>query len=930
MKTKLLLLSVSFALLWMVFSGFSPQDENPRWSLHPTTRINTEPVGTYSALPEDNSWQEQNVPRDVITPQGTFSVGANVAVFPTGTITQSEVPITRHPTNPYIIFASANTYPAATSTTISTGSFVSLNGGVTWTGNNSPINNFGDPAPMIDRNGRFLISYITSTGSMGASYSVDNGTTWSPTVTFPGATTAADKNLSATDDDPTSPFYGRSYTVYTEFAGAFANRIVGTFTADGGVTWSAIGVISPPTSAGHHHQGCDVRVGPGGRVYVVWANCTSNGQNSTEDYLGFAYSDNGGVTWLGATNTAVNTNGIRTSDLFNLTANTVRCNGFPRIDVDRTCGPYAGYIYVVMSEKDFAPAVGRADVVLMRSVDQGATWTRVKVNQNAVVSEMEYLPAVRVDETGAVNVSYYSTRNSADDSQAQYFLSRSVDGGATWVDVQISTTLFTPNGISGLAAGYQGDYTGITSGGNGKLYPYWCDNRTGTYKAYTALVDISKSTICEDFACTNNFGSFEGLSTYVEYTGTRYWTRQTPSAYAIGSGSAKFDFWNAASGTNQSLTTYSFNAVGAGQWICFDRAYSPWTVGVDSLIVETSVNEGVTYTAIARLWGSSAAVGGDNSLNTVGVIANFTPTSGAQWAPMAFPLPAGTNKLRLRARSGFGNNLYIDNLCIRGSAVANSIGVVPEAMWVYGYPFILYHDTVRVYKLRADFPTVVADSAKDIIDDNVVVDGLQFNIITNGSYYTKVVHRNTVTIWSNSGLAYTRGGNSHFNFLSPAGQAYANNQKVMQPIIPYYAMFSGEVERDGIIDGSDLLRIENASNNFLTGYIPEDLDGNGFLDGGDAAIAANNANAFVTEIPPPGAGPNPESMNNVTPGLKFEDPDVQRKYEEGLKFVSELNKKNYEVKKKSLSYEEYLQMRRDEYAKLDRERAEYNKLHSGK
>jgi len=930
MKTKLLGISVLFVLTWAVFAGFSPQDESPRWSMHPSTRINIEPVGTYQALPENYDWMDENVPRDVITPQGTFSVGANVAVFPTGTVTQSEVPITRHPTNPYIIFASANTYPVGTATTISTGSFVSTNGGVTWTGNNAPINNFGDPAPMVDKDGRFLISYITSTGSMGASYSTDNGSTFSGTVTFPGASTAADKNLSCTDDDPTSPFYGRSYTVYTEFGGSFVNRIVGTYTTNGGVNWSSISVISPPTSSGHHHQGCDVRTGPGGIVYVVWANCITNGQNSTEDSLGFAYSTNGGVSWLGARNNAINLNGIRTSDLFNLTANTVRCNGFPRIDVDRTCGPFAGYIYVVLSEKRFAPALGRADVILCRSTNQGTSWTRVKVNQNTDTSEMEYLPAVRVDESGGVNVSYYSTRNSADDSQAQYFMSRSTDGGATWVDVQISTTLFTPNGISGLAAGYQGDYTGITSGGNGKLFPYWCDNRTGVYKAYTALVDISKSTICEDFTCTNNFGSFEGLNTYVEYTGTRYWTRQNPSAYAIGTGSAKFDFWNASAGVSQSLTTYSFTAVGSGQWICFDRAYSPWTVGIDSLIVETSANEGLTYTALAKLWGGFNAVGGDNSLNTVGVIGNFTPTSVSQWAPMAFPLPVGTNKLRLRARSGFGNNLYIDNLCIRGSAINNSIGVVPEAMWVYGYPFILYHDTVRVYKLRADFPSVVADSSKATILDNVVVNDLRFNIITNGNYYTKVVHRNTITIWSSSGLAYTRGSNSHFNFLSPAGQAYANNQKVLQPIIPYYGMYSGEVERDGTIDGSDLLRMENAANSFSTGYIPEDLDGNGFLDGGDLAIAFNNAAAFVSEIPPPGAGPAPENMHNVEPGMKFDNDAVQRKYEEGLKFVTDLKKNTPEVKKKSISYQEFLEMKRAEFAKLEKEIAESNKRNSGK
>ena len=38
-------------------------------------------------------------------------------------------------------------------------------------------------------------------------------------------------------------------------------------------------------------------IGPGGVVYVVWAHCVTNGQNSTEDNLGFAKSTDGGVTW---------------------------------------------------------------------------------------------------------------------------------------------------------------------------------------------------------------------------------------------------------------------------------------------------------------------------------------------------------------------------------------------------------------------------------------------------------------------------------------------------------------------------------------------------------------------------------------------------------------------------------------------------------
>ncbi|MEZ4822842.1 MAG: hypothetical protein R2942_10645 [Ignavibacteria bacterium] len=88
--------------------------------------------------------------------------------------------------------------------------------------------------------------------------------------------------MSATDGIPTSDYYGRCYTVYTEFSGAYANRIVSSYSDNGGVTWSSVIPVSPVPSAGHHHQGCDITVDIYGWVRVVWANCTTNGQNSTK------------------------------------------------------------------------------------------------------------------------------------------------------------------------------------------------------------------------------------------------------------------------------------------------------------------------------------------------------------------------------------------------------------------------------------------------------------------------------------------------------------------------------------------------------------------------------------------------------------------------------------------------------------------------
>ncbi|MEZ4822847.1 MAG: hypothetical protein R2942_10670 [Ignavibacteria bacterium] len=53
-------------------------------------------------------------------------------------------------------------------------------------------------------------------------------------------------------------------------------------------------------------------------------------------------------------------------------------NGFPRIATDRTCFSSADDEYVVMAEKNFAPALDAADIVLMKTPDGGSSWTRTR------------------------------------------------------------------------------------------------------------------------------------------------------------------------------------------------------------------------------------------------------------------------------------------------------------------------------------------------------------------------------------------------------------------------------------------------------------------------------------------------------------------------------------------------------------------------
>ncbi len=477
MKLKVQLLMCTLLLVGNVWAQDVPDVvwKAPMSKVYPTGEAYNLPF----AQDQVNYQNPNTTTRVVNTGEELLVLPPNIRPFP-HTATQSEVDAANMTGNGQIVFASWNSFGPSF---WGTGFATSINGGTSWTGNFQMFTpNNGDPAPWVwpagsTWAGRYGMSVISH-----ASFSTNNGVNWSTPVAFsPGGGSAFDKNFSAVDNVTGSPFFGRAYTVWTDFTGASNYKIRISFTTDGGATWSPSTYVSPNTSPGHHHQGCDIKVGIGGTVHVIWANCITNGQNSTEDSLGYARSTDGGVSWVVSRSNAVDMNGIRASNLFN----GIRASGFPRLAIDLTGGSRNGWLYSVAAEKTLAPAGDVSDIVLCRSTDNGNTWTRIKVNQDPSNGRYNYMPAAVVTPDGGLNVSYYDQRNTTG-FVTEYWMSRSLNGGASWTDVAVSDHTFTPAPIPGLAGGYQGDYTGITySSGSGKIYPFWADNSSGIYQVWT-------------------------------------------------------------------------------------------------------------------------------------------------------------------------------------------------------------------------------------------------------------------------------------------------------------------------------------------------------------------------------------------------------------------------------------------------------------
>lgn len=365
------------------------------------------------------------------------------------------------------------------------------------------------------------------------------------------------------------------------------------------------------------------------------------------------------------------------------------------------------------------------------------------------------------------------------------------------------------------------------------------------------LIDLP---LCEDFLSP----TFAPVNWTIDFSGTSYWTRNAASGYATGSGSAKFDFWSASAGTTQSLITLTFGSSVAGDTLKFDYANASYTSAssVDSLIIETSTNGGSSYTQLVRLKsGPADTVGGVTTFKTVAASGSaFTPSTSSQWRTKRYLLPAGTNKVKFRARSGFGNNLYLDNICKTNTILAPvpaTITLAPQGYYDQVTNRLTIRDSVKIYLRNIVAPYTLVDSASALIDSVTMSASVTFTNAMTGNYYVIATGRNYVETWSlDGGSAYTRGSAFSYDFTTAQSQSYGNNSVLKGS---EYCIYNGDVVRNNVVDLNDIVQIYNKSAVFGSGYDINDLNGDRLVNLNDIVLVLNNSSNFVTRVAPAGA-----------------------------------------------------------------------------
>jgi hypothetical protein len=259
-----------------------------------------------------------------------------------------------------------------------------------------------------------------------------------------------DREYLWTDQNPSSPFYGRVYITEAVLDAAG----VGTFdgvglqsTTDGGTTWTAFFSLVDTTELNrgvNHNEYPSLAIQPSGAVVEAWHRGALSGVISTDNKVMAARSTDGGVTF-GANTTIVDVP-VNQSVPFNSNSpGGFRWSDTPNIAAD----PVDGTLYAVWVQYRTANTPASAAVFVSSSTDNGAIWsTPVVAFNNPNPNLFQYFPWVQVSADHMVHLTF-SGGVGNNTTEGQFYV-QSTDRGQTWsAPFQLSDITYAPTGFMG-------------------------------------------------------------------------------------------------------------------------------------------------------------------------------------------------------------------------------------------------------------------------------------------------------------------------------------------------------------------------------------------------------------------------------------------------------------------------------------------------
>ncbi len=156
-------------------------------------------------------------------------------------------------------------------------------------------------------------------------------------------------------------------------------------------------------------------------------------------------------------------------------------------------------------------------------------------------------------------------------------------------------------------------------------------------------------------------------------------------------------------------------------------------------------------------------------------------------------------------------------------------------------------DSILVSLMNASSPTQTIWSGTVLLDVNGMASLILPPSLVGNSYYIKLNHRSSLETWSANPVLISL--ITPYNFSTAADKAYGDNQNEMEPGV--FALFTGDINQDGYIDGFDYPMFDDDSQNNVSGvYVNTDLNGDGYVDGFDYPVFDANSQNNVSVIAP--------------------------------------------------------------------------------
>ncbi|MBI1748490.1 MAG: exo-alpha-sialidase [Acidobacteria bacterium] len=155
----------------------------------------------------------------------------------------------------------------------------------------------------------------------------------------------------------------------------------------------------------------------------------------------------------------------------------------PALAVDTSGGPFNGNVYVTWA----SGCGGDADVFLSRSEDGGATWSDpLRVNDDTT-NGLQFFPSIAVDAGGNVTLIFYDRRENPGTAVTDVYMARSRDGGLTFENTKVTSVASDWAAARFDATPNFGDYITAISAGSDVLAT-WADSRDGDPDCYFARI----------------------------------------------------------------------------------------------------------------------------------------------------------------------------------------------------------------------------------------------------------------------------------------------------------------------------------------------------------------------------------------------------------------------------------------------------------